>query len=176
MPRSAPMTMTFPPFERAVRKLVLANVGAFFGIALFSWLVPGVTGVALDHLLLGAAPRLPRPDMEARHLLLPRAGPSRDPLQHADPVVLRLDPGGCIRQPLVHRSLLRLGYRRRAGRFDRLLYRDPPSQPGRRGWRCLCRLSSSAFWLRSRCASATSSSCSSSSSASAPNTWSPSTS
>jgi len=52
MPRSAPMTMTFPPFEGAVRKLVLANVAVFFGIALLYWLVPGVTGVALDHLLL----------------------------------------------------------------------------------------------------------------------------
>ncbi len=52
MARSAPMTMTFPPFEGTVRTLVLANVGAFFGLALLGWLAPGVARVAFDHLML----------------------------------------------------------------------------------------------------------------------------
>jgi membrane associated rhomboid family serine protease len=34
------MTMTFPPFEGAARKLVLANLAAFFGIALLHLLAP----------------------------------------------------------------------------------------------------------------------------------------
>jgi membrane associated rhomboid family serine protease len=44
--------MTFPPFEGAVRRLVLANVAVFFGLALLSWLAPSVAGVALGHLTL----------------------------------------------------------------------------------------------------------------------------
>jgi membrane associated rhomboid family serine protease len=52
MPRSAPITMTFPPFEGAVRKLVLANIAAFFVLALLSWLVPSVAELALNYLPL----------------------------------------------------------------------------------------------------------------------------
>jgi len=52
MPRSSPITMTFPPFEGAVRKLVLANLAAFFAVALLLWLAPDATGNALGHLLL----------------------------------------------------------------------------------------------------------------------------
>jgi membrane associated rhomboid family serine protease len=46
------MTMTFPPFEGAVRRLVLANIGVFFGTALLHWLAPGLATLFLDHLLL----------------------------------------------------------------------------------------------------------------------------
>ena len=52
MPRSSPVTMTFPPFEGAVRKLVLANLAVFFAIAVLGLLAPGITGTALGHLLL----------------------------------------------------------------------------------------------------------------------------
>jgi membrane associated rhomboid family serine protease len=51
MPRSSPITMTFPPFAGTVRKLVLANVGVFFAIALLQWLAPN-TATTLLHLLL----------------------------------------------------------------------------------------------------------------------------
>jgi membrane associated rhomboid family serine protease len=46
------MTMTFPPFEGAVRKLVLANVAVFFAFALLLWLAPGTAGAALHYLSL----------------------------------------------------------------------------------------------------------------------------
>jgi membrane associated rhomboid family serine protease len=52
MPRSSPVTMTFPPFEGAVRKLVLANLATFFVLALLAWIAPGAAGFAVDHLLL----------------------------------------------------------------------------------------------------------------------------
>ena len=53
MPRSGPITMTFPPFAGATRKLVLANVVVFFTLALMGWLAPGITqlltlGLALE--------------------------------------------------------------------------------------------------------------------------------
>lgn len=40
MPRSAPITMTFPPFAGTVRKLVFANVGIFFAIAVLHAFAP----------------------------------------------------------------------------------------------------------------------------------------
>jgi membrane associated rhomboid family serine protease len=46
------MTMTFPPFAGAVRKLVLANVAVFFAIALLQWLAPGVAAFLLVHFSL----------------------------------------------------------------------------------------------------------------------------
>jgi membrane associated rhomboid family serine protease len=52
MPRSAPITMTFPPFSGTVRRLVFANVGVFFAIAVMQWLAPVYTGVMVDHLWL----------------------------------------------------------------------------------------------------------------------------
>jgi len=55
MPRSSPMTMTFPPFAGATRKIVLANVSAFFGFALLGWVSPGAAGVLMQHLLLEPA-------------------------------------------------------------------------------------------------------------------------
>lgn len=50
MPRSGPMTMTFPPFAGTVRSLVIANVAVFFGIAILGWLLPG-TAVGLLRML-----------------------------------------------------------------------------------------------------------------------------
>jgi membrane associated rhomboid family serine protease len=52
MPSSSPITMTFPPFERTVRKLVLANVGVFFAIAVLQWLAPRPIDLLLNHVLL----------------------------------------------------------------------------------------------------------------------------
>ena len=55
MPRSSPITMTFPPFAGAVRKIVLANVAVFFAIAILQWLIPALTHVLVGHLLLQPA-------------------------------------------------------------------------------------------------------------------------
>jgi membrane associated rhomboid family serine protease len=52
MPRSSPMTMTLPPFEGTVRRLILANVAVFFAFELLGWLAPGIAGPLVDHLLL----------------------------------------------------------------------------------------------------------------------------
>ena len=52
MARSSPITMTFPPFAGVVRKLILANVGAFFGLLLLHWAAPAVSNFLLGHLLL----------------------------------------------------------------------------------------------------------------------------
>ena len=52
MPRSGPITMTFPPFAGATRKLVLANVSVFFTILVMHWIAPGITEALTSHLLL----------------------------------------------------------------------------------------------------------------------------
>jgi membrane associated rhomboid family serine protease len=53
MPRSAaPMTMTFPPFSGAVRKIVLANIAVFLGYEIVAWLAPPMARFLLDHVLL----------------------------------------------------------------------------------------------------------------------------
>ena len=52
MPRSGPITMTFPPFAGATRKLVLVNVAVFFTILILRWIVPGTTELLLGHLHL----------------------------------------------------------------------------------------------------------------------------
>jgi len=44
MPRSSPITMTFPPFTGLVRKLVLANLAVFFALAVLRWIVPAGEG------------------------------------------------------------------------------------------------------------------------------------
>jgi membrane associated rhomboid family serine protease len=46
------MTMTFPPFEGTVRRLILANIAVFFAFALAQWLMPDLAGFLLDHLQL----------------------------------------------------------------------------------------------------------------------------
>lgn len=52
MPRSAPMTMSFPPFAGATRKIVLANMSVFFGLALLGWVSPATVRLLLGHMLL----------------------------------------------------------------------------------------------------------------------------
>lgn len=52
MPRSSPISMTFPPFAGAVRKLVILNGSAFFAIAVLQWLTPGLASLLLGSLLL----------------------------------------------------------------------------------------------------------------------------
>jgi len=52
MPRSGPISMTFPPFAGATRKIVLANVFVFFGFALLGWVSPGAAGLLISHLVL----------------------------------------------------------------------------------------------------------------------------
>jgi membrane associated rhomboid family serine protease len=52
MPRSSPMTMTFPPFSGTVRRLVLANIAVFLGLEILHWLVPGIAAALELHLML----------------------------------------------------------------------------------------------------------------------------
>jgi membrane associated rhomboid family serine protease len=55
MPRSSPITMTFPPFAGATRKLVLANLAVFFTLAVMHWVAPGITDLLTQRLLLEPA-------------------------------------------------------------------------------------------------------------------------
>jgi membrane associated rhomboid family serine protease len=55
MARNAPITMTFPPFAGTVRKLVFANVGVFFALAILELLSPDLTGAILSHTVLQPA-------------------------------------------------------------------------------------------------------------------------
>lgn len=55
MPRSNPITMTFPPFAGVVRTLVLANLAVFFAVAVAKWLAPVAIGTLVTHLLLRPA-------------------------------------------------------------------------------------------------------------------------
>jgi membrane associated rhomboid family serine protease len=52
MPRSSPVTMTFPPFAGTVRWLVLANIAVFFAIAVLQWIAPTFAGLLVAGLLL----------------------------------------------------------------------------------------------------------------------------
>jgi membrane associated rhomboid family serine protease len=52
MARSSTISMSFPPFAGAVRSLVLANVAVYFGVAVLSWLAPGLAGALVDILQL----------------------------------------------------------------------------------------------------------------------------
>lgn len=54
MPRSSssPIVMTLPPFSGMVKKLVLANVAVFFGLALVGWVAPAVAALLTVHLEL----------------------------------------------------------------------------------------------------------------------------
>lgn len=42
MPRSSPMTLSFPPFAGMVRKIILATVAIFFCLLLLRWIAPAV--------------------------------------------------------------------------------------------------------------------------------------
>jgi membrane associated rhomboid family serine protease len=52
MPRSSPTTLSLPPFSGATRKLILLNVGAFFGLGILLWLSSSLGHVLLNHLVL----------------------------------------------------------------------------------------------------------------------------
>lgn len=52
MPRSGPISLSLPPFAGATRKIILANVAAFFAFALISWVSPPFEGLLLRHLIL----------------------------------------------------------------------------------------------------------------------------
>ena len=52
MPRSTPVTMTFPPFAGTVRWLVLANTAVFFAIAVLQWIAPTFAGLLVAGLPL----------------------------------------------------------------------------------------------------------------------------
>jgi membrane associated rhomboid family serine protease len=55
MPRSGPITMTFPPFAGTVRRLILANLAVFFGMYLLSWVSPPIYVQLFQHLVLEPA-------------------------------------------------------------------------------------------------------------------------
>jgi membrane associated rhomboid family serine protease len=55
MPRSGPITMTFPPFAGTVRRLILANLAVFFGMYLLQWISPMSYVQLYQHLLLEPA-------------------------------------------------------------------------------------------------------------------------
>jgi len=52
MPRSSPTTLTLPPFEGTVRRIILVNLGMFFAIAILLWLMPATAAVLINHLTL----------------------------------------------------------------------------------------------------------------------------
>src|SRR5260370_42188698 len=52
MPRSGPISLNLPAFSGVTRKLILANVGAFFPILLLRWLTPHLADLLLSHLCL----------------------------------------------------------------------------------------------------------------------------
>ena len=52
MPRSGPISLALPAFEGTTRKLILLNVGAFFGLLVLRWLAPQLEAVLHSHLIL----------------------------------------------------------------------------------------------------------------------------
>ena len=52
MPRSGPISLALPAFEGTTRKLILLNVGAFFGLLILRWLAPQLEAVLHSHLIL----------------------------------------------------------------------------------------------------------------------------
>ena len=42
MPRSVPMTLSFPPFEGMIRKIILVTLAIFFCLLLLRWITPGI--------------------------------------------------------------------------------------------------------------------------------------
>jgi membrane associated rhomboid family serine protease len=52
MARSAPITLSFPPFSGTVRQLVFANVGVFFVIAVLHLFAPILTNALVGHVVL----------------------------------------------------------------------------------------------------------------------------
>src|ERR1700732_1346564 len=52
MPRSGPISLSLPAFSGVTRKLILANVAAFFALLLLHWLTPHLADLLLSHLML----------------------------------------------------------------------------------------------------------------------------
>jgi len=52
MPRTGPISLALPPFAGATRRLIFANLIAFFGFALFGWVSPRPVAILLGHLAL----------------------------------------------------------------------------------------------------------------------------
>lgn len=52
MPRTGPISLSLPAFTGVTRKLILANVAVFFGIAILHWVAPGLADLLRAHLLL----------------------------------------------------------------------------------------------------------------------------
>jgi membrane associated rhomboid family serine protease len=52
MPRSGPISLSLPAFSGVTRKLILANVAAFFALAILHWIAPGLADTLRYHLLL----------------------------------------------------------------------------------------------------------------------------
>src|ERR1700722_9055099 len=52
MPRPSSITMALPPFAGSTRQLIIVNLAAFFGFALFGWVAPGPVRLLLGHLAL----------------------------------------------------------------------------------------------------------------------------
>jgi len=52
MPRPSSITMALPPFAGSTRQLIIVNLVAFFGFALFGWVAPGPVGVLMGHVAL----------------------------------------------------------------------------------------------------------------------------
>lgn len=52
MPRSGPISLTLPSFGGTVRKLILLNVAAFFGLAVIAWVSPAFHDLLRSHLML----------------------------------------------------------------------------------------------------------------------------
>jgi len=55
MRRTGPISLAMPSFGGAVRKLILLNVGAFFALAILSWVSPSLNRFLTGHLLLEPA-------------------------------------------------------------------------------------------------------------------------
>lgn len=52
MPRSEPISMTFPPFSGVVRRLVLANVAVYFVTLVLGLIVPMTVALAMGYMML----------------------------------------------------------------------------------------------------------------------------
>jgi membrane associated rhomboid family serine protease len=52
MARPGPISLALPPFAGATRRLIFANLIAFFGFAIFGWAAPRPVGLLFGHLLL----------------------------------------------------------------------------------------------------------------------------
>ncbi|WP_213805639.1 rhomboid family intramembrane serine protease [Granulicella sp. dw_53] len=52
MPRTGSITMSLPPFAGATRRLILANLAAFFGVAILGWVSSPAQALFTGHMVL----------------------------------------------------------------------------------------------------------------------------